>query len=480
MAPSPESTPVANRLFWGSAADRGLADATPVAPFAEASLTQLGESWRGLGFTATLTLGHWATATILQSRFRRLANSLKRADLLVWAHTGPAFTHEGKIHLATWDTLPEDRISTSLELSTIFKPLLKKTEQVVLLIEAIPLPDSEPPDWGLLGNEFPELSLLSIAEAGQPCHFSPQLKARLGWHLLTEILLGRHPKALTEQHQLTVASLQAGLEAVMPTLVRRHLEPGQDQHSQQFGPGEVVMADLGETMAASPVGFLQPDRLARVSFRSESQSKVKELRDFRKSFQVPDSASASSQKFIGKLAQTDIREDLEDLQNVLRERLGLRRKEAEIEVEAGEGTLRTPHLDYTVSVRLSADDPSRVNWRRELSHFREASFLQCDEFRELFESRFDQLVFEFREPFDLTAWIDQLEDNRPAGVKLQVSGDAEACEIRLAGQKGLIQLTKQRLIIQGRGGLLDQLLAFLNQFRDVDQVRALPAARRRG
>lgn len=467
---------MAKRWFFGIAFDRPLSDAIPPVPFAEASLTRLSDALNRLGFMTQTLLGHEATATVAASRLRRLKLLVKPADTLLLYYSGFAFG-ESAPALAAWDTLPEDLADTGLPLQSWLKPLARKLRQVGLILDLLPRNDWTRANLHRLAEEMPNLSLLAMQQSGQESLAIPSLKSRLGASALVEAFSGHLPAAVTNRKTMNAKSLCEACADAMTRLCRRHFEPGLSQVPQLIGQPDAEWADLSPVWTSGNDSLLTPDRLQRVVFQSEVFTKVKELRDFRKTYQVPDSASPSARKFIARISQSDIRQDLDDLVNVLREPLHLRRKDVEISVsDDGTGQLRTPHFTYLVSAQLHADDPSRVRWVRELSHFREANFLISPVFHKFFAHRFDQLVLEFRQPVDVEALIDQLEEQPIPGVKLHLS--TVGCELTLAGYSGRITLVRQFMVIQGRGGLLDQLLAFWGIFHTLDEPPALPGRAR--
>jgi hypothetical protein len=203
-------------------------------------------------------------------------------------------------------------------------------------------------------------------------------------------------------------------------------------------------------------------------FRADSSTKVKDLRGFRKSFQIPDFAGPSSRKFIAKCATDDIRADVDAVYEAARAHLGYKRKDVDTTAgQDGFGSLRSPDFEYTVTATLDKTDPSRVTWRRELGQLADAGFVRGVGFEAVFGSTFDQLAFEFAKPVDVEALIDKLEDDTPAGVTLHVESDGGAFELSLAKFAGRVRVERTALTVRGRAGnsagLLDQFLAFLQK-----------------
>src|SRR5258708_36761382 len=106
--------------------------------------------------------------------------------------------------------------------------------------------------------------------------------------------------------------------------------------------------------------------LKRIAFRVESAGRVKNLRGFVKGHSIPDRDSASARKFIVRIAEDDVKADIDETYQSIRESFGFKRRQLEASIEDGAGVIRTPRFDYSVSVHLETDKPAAVLWRREI------------------------------------------------------------------------------------------------------------------
>lgn len=100
-------------------------------------------------------------------------------------------------------------------------------------------------------------------------------------------------------------------------------------------------------------------------------------------------------------------------------------------------------------------------------------------FQQVFGAVFDTLVFEFTRPFDLETWVDHIEDEMPAGVKLRTASDCSNCDLTVAGFAGVIRLFRDRVEIHGARtpsskGLVEAFLHFQDLFAGRRDLQELP------
>ncbi len=455
-------------------------------PYAEIGA---GEMAKALG-NSILLLGPQATKTIVESKVRTLKKSAKAGDTLVVWFAGRGLSKSGRGHLAAWDTQPDDPLDTSLSLRDLLKELsASKASHIVLLLDVGVGHELAGFDSHLDEEELEKLFAdsakavcVSTCTPGEESTSAGNLKAGTATRLILDALTGQVRKAATKVGTVTALTLSDYLADELPRSLRKHFDHGVRQSPRLYGDQNAgaVLIDLAPLLGSGNATLLDPERLKRVVFRTESGGRVKELAGFRKSFQLPEIATPSARKFIAKCATDDLREDLNRLYESAREHLGYKRKDIDTAIDAeGTGTLRTPDFEYTIRLTLDKNDPTQVTWRREVGAFSDPGFLRGPGFKSLFGNLFDQLVFEFDQPVDVEAWIDRLEDNPQKGVKLHIESDGTACEITLAGLAGRMRIERSALTVRGRGhdsaGLLDQFLAFLRDFGGLGERLKLKA-----
>jgi hypothetical protein len=209
---------------------------------------------------------------------------------------------------------------------------------------------------------------------------------------------------------------------------------------------------------------------------------VKDLSNYRKSFAVPDRASASSNKFIARLAKDEIERDLRDTFDRVVRDYGYKRKDLSTNIDRdGVGTLRTPDLEYSITPTLDPDDPAFIMWHREIGQFSGLTTVRTPAFDAAFGRVVDRLVFTFDAPLNVVTLIDRLEDRPVKGLTVVPAPDGQSCVIRLSGTNGSILVESQSLTVRGRpgdpGDLLSSLFAFFDSTGPLNDLPALSPKR---
>jgi hypothetical protein len=345
----------------------------------------------------------------------------------------------------------------------VFRQLSATGATVRFVLDAPGLNEDE------LTDLFPANGPHVALTASEPDQLSHAAAGRRLWlQLVGDALAGQAPNALAGD-QLTAGSLNDWAKKELPRAVRKVITSPNKQTPGLFGPAEAVLATVSAT-AKRQAKRLDLKQLKRIVFRGETRGKVKELAGFQKSFKVPEAATPSAQKWTYRMAADDLRAEVEETFNALREHLGFKRKDLESTVGSdGFGFIRTPSFDFSVSVSLDPDDPSGVIWRREVSQVSDPDVLRAGGFRHVFGGALDTLQFDFEKPIDVEDLVDRIEDDPPPGVKVRVASDASACDVTVQGFAGRIRVGRASLRVEGRPGLspdslVEQFFAFQSRF----------------
>ncbi len=467
-------------------------EAAPPVPYAAADAAEMLRALPAAGYKAdrcVLVAGHRTTKAGIESHLTRLGKLVGKPDSLLVLVVGRSFAHKGRGYLACADTLPADLPGTAVPVADLLTALHKtRCPEVTVLLDLDPLAiTGELAPSGLDDDELqklfgdsPTCVGLVASAPGERSFESAALRHGIWRAHLLEAFTGKTRAGVEKDGTLTAAGLHAFLADAVPRTLRRAYETPQEQTPLLFGEahGANVVADLGALLGTGGE-LLDPARMKRVAFRSETPGRVKDLAGFHKSHSLPDRANEWARKYVNRVARPDIKADLDQTFDAVRETFSYKRKDLDASAERdGLGFLRTPDFEYTVTVELNPDDPAEVVWRREIGRLANPEFVRSQGFADVFGGRFDRLVFEFAVPVDVAEFVDRIEDAPPEGVKVHVASGADTAEVRLAGFAGSVSVSRTTVTIEGRPGagasLLDQFLAFLRTFRGVGEPKALP------
>jgi hypothetical protein len=466
-------------------------EAGPPVPYAAADAAELARALPAAGYNpekCTLIAGHRTTKAAIESHLARLPKLVGKPDSLLVVVVSRAFAHRGHGYLACADTITPDLTGTALPVADLIAAVHKtRCREVTVLLDLDPLAvTGELAPSGLdeaelrrLFDDSPACVGLLAASPGERSFESAQLRHGIWRHHLIEAFTGKTRTGVGKDGTLTAAGLHTFLTDAVPRTLRRAYETPQGQTPLLFGEGNAsaVVADLGAILG--PGGdVLDPTRMRRVVFRAESVGRVKDLAGFRKTHTLPDRANEWARKYVNRVAQPDIRADLDNTFEAVREQFGYKRKDLDVSAERdGLGFIRTPDFEYTVTVEVNADDPTEVVWRREVGRLADPGLVRSEAFTAVFGTVFDRLVFEFAVPVDVAEFVDRIEEHPPEGVKVSVASGSDAAEVKLAGFAGRVTVTRTAVAIEGRtgatAGLLDQFLTFLRKFGGVGEPKGL-------
>ena len=467
-------------------------EAGPVVPYAAADCAELLRALPAAGYAAercTLLAAHRTTKAVIEATLKRLPKLVGDAQSLLVLVVSRGFSVKGRGYIACADTIAPDPLETALPVADLFAALGKvKAKEITLLLDADPLAlaESKLVHPGLDGEELADLldkspkcvGLLACAE-GERSFESAQLRHGIWRHHLIEAFTGKTRSGVGKDGTLTAAALHEFLADAVPRTLRRTYETQQEQTPELYGEANAgaVVAEL-EKLLGPGGDLLDPTRMKRVVFRAESRGEVKNLSGYRKGQPVPDRANEWARKYVNRIAAGDIKLDLDNTFDMVRETFGYKRKDLDVSAERdGLGFIRTPDFEYTVSLAVSEEDPSEVTWRREVSRLSGPEFVRSDGFRDVFGTMFDKLVFEFASPVDVADFVDRIEDAPPEGVKVSIASDLGAAVVALAGFAGKVSVTRDAVTIEGQAGnpssLMEQFLVFLRKFAGLGEPKAL-------
>jgi hypothetical protein len=468
-------------------------EAGPIVPYAAADCAELLRALPAAGYAperCTLLAAHRTTKAVIEATLKRLPKFAGDAESLLVLVVSRGFRVKARGYITCADTIVPDLTETALSVAELVAAIHKvKAKEITVLLDIDPLtlPENKAAQPGLdeaeladLFDNSPKCVGLVAAGEGERSFESAQLRHGIWRMHLIEALTGKVRSGVKKDGSLSAAALHAYLADAVPRTLRRAYETPQEQTPTLYGEAnaEAVVVELGNLSSGGDL--LDPGRLKRVVFRAESSGRVKDLTGYRKSHTLPERANDWARKYVNRIATADIKADLDNTFDMVREEFGYKRKDLDVSAERdGVGFIRTPDFEYTVSVSVNPDEPQDVIWRREIGRLSGADFVRSEGFRNVFGSMFNKLVFEFTAAVDVAEFVDRIEDSPPEGVKVTVASDSGAAVVALAGFAGRVSVTREAVTIEGQTGnpasLLEQFLVFLRKFSGLGEPKALPS-----
>jgi hypothetical protein len=180
----------------------------------------------------------------------------------------------------------------------------------------------------------------------------------------------------------------------------------------------------------------------------QQAGRIRDLKGFRKGHQIPSDVSEHTQSFIGRIAEEDLRLDLDERFAEFRQYLKFRRVEISVtDPISGVGHISTPWFDYHASVIHDVNDAAAVIWRRQLSEFRQIEKLDSPELASVFGSTFDTVELTPPASLDIAALIDQIEEEADDRVSLNYDRQTTWCSVSIRGISGEMRFTSDRIAL---------------------------------
>ncbi len=346
-------------------------EAGPPVAYAAADCAELLRACQLAGYNpqkCLLVAGTRTTKAAIESYLRRLPKLVEKADSLLVLVVTRGFTHRGRGYLVCADTIAPDLTETSIPVADLLAAIDKtKCKEITVLLDVDPLPQvGEMMPSGLhegelraLFDESAKSAGLLASTPGERSFESGQLRHGIWRHHLIEAFTGKIRSGVAKDGTLSAAALQAFLEDAVPRTLRRTYETPQEQTPLLFGEAKAstVVADLSKLIDTAGE-LLDPGRMKRVVFRAESVGRVKDLAGYRKTHTLPDRANDWARKYVNRVATGDIKADLDNVFDMVREQFGYKRKDLDVSAERdGLGFIRTPDFEYTISLSVNSGRP---------------------------------------------------------------------------------------------------------------------------
>lgn len=168
---------------------------------------------------------------------------------------------------------------------------------------------------------------------------------------------------------------------------------------------------------------------------------------------LPDAVTPRATAFVRRLATALVEEELEACHGALRARLGYKRRQLRVTIDADAAAIATPDFELHFVVLQDPEDPARVLLRRMIQGVQTPSVLGSAGFAEvfggLFGGGFDGLDLSAWQRIDVAGLIDALEDREPPGWALDYGYEASALTLTHPQVALTVHVTSDRIRLVG-------------------------------
>lgn len=440
-----------------------------------------------LGFTTTLLLSAKATKATIESAVRRGAGALTADDTFFFFFAGHGFSKDDKNYLKCHDTVQGDQAKTSVELQAVFTAVRKsQAKRVALFLDACEtgseadltvrgifsvMNDRELEDF-FKDTEF--YVCFAACKADESSYSHGSVNHGIWTYHLVEALAGRAPLAM-ERGLVTSITLQNYLAKQVPLMVRSVRQKPDPQTPWACGAmsKEFVIADVRPILKAQQAQKLAAAKeITQAYLLGAKSQKVTRLSGFRKGHHVPDNVSSATKRFVATISEEDLKDHLDAIYRGLKDTLGYKKSEISIEPRG----FTTADFQYSVSIDLDPDDTSSVVWHHRVEKMVDRDVIFSDEFAAVFKAFIDTAEYELATEFDVSAFIELIEDLDSDEITVHEERGAEECEVRVKGFDGVLVVGPYSVRVTGvRNATPRQLLEGMASAQKLLVAKSVPA-----
>lgn len=402
-----------------------------------------------------------ATKTTVEHHLKQVRLALKPLDEFFFFFAGTGLSALEATVLACRDTQPTDLSSTGIDLrKTIGDFRSARCGKLLFFIDAardeLELSNesaANDSDWRWTDQEWEssdEIACFFSCEPWERSYESDALRRGIWAYHLSSALRGERPEILGPEKILTAGILADHLRDATSASIRETFADRRVQtprFSAKRGR-EFAVADLKPVLDRKTIEIASKWNVVRgVLIFREEHVPIRSLSGFVKPLKVPKAVSGSSRGFVVKLAQGELKNDLERMFPAIKQGMRYGRKDLRVAQADGseEGSIWTADFQYAIAVRQSEDDPSKAVFTRTLSEVRDESVLDDERFRAIFDGMFDSVRLTFSQAVEVADVIDAVEERGGDELEIEYPSDHSYCDLKVKGAPGFVRVLERSI-----------------------------------
>ncbi|MDB5576648.1 MAG: hypothetical protein JWR80_1824 [Bradyrhizobium sp.] len=313
-----------------------------------------------------------------------IISSLAPTDLFIFYYAGHGCQIEGANRLTAWDTNPLQLGSSTIALDedVIAKIRASQCTRSLLFIDACAesmkdLATSRSLIFDLSDEEIEErlegtdyMAVFLSCSDGEKSYGSDAIGHGIFTYHLLRALKGEDPRALERDRWMTDVTLRDWLVSEVQnfitnkTRIREKQTPRAILHAPQtFRIRHVPEPPATPATTLANLGLKNSD----VFLEGVETGSIKTLPGFQRGFHtVPTTHNDGAVSWIGRLLEGQLQEELDDLFAAAKDALGFKRRQGDVSVSGGEGSVDTPAFRFWVICDQEPDDAGEWRIRRRL------------------------------------------------------------------------------------------------------------------
>jgi len=408
-----------------------------------------------------------ATKTTITEKLRQLAKNALASETIVFYYAGHGFFHNGKNLISCVDTSLTSLQTTTVEINTILAALDKsKSNKAIAFLdcchsgiefsedERSPVSDFATDDLKYEYRDAEHLTVFASCKSDEKSQADFERKHGVWSYFLIQALRGK-VKTIYDGAILFSDKLQKHLADNTNQRVKIITTEKKNQTPVKFGKEtyeKFIVADLSKLFAESEIkASAKGIKFEKATILTSEEDSVRNLPGFEPNHKVLKQIDSYHENWIKKISTELIKQELNDIAKILKEKLKYRRKDIEEPVvDDGAGQLSTIDFDYVVSVTQSTDRADRYILTRSIENFKNGDILNNPDFNEIFKDTFDELELRLKKRLNVADVIDKIEEidnERLISVEYEHT-DTSNCRINIKGFSGQIVLTERTFSIQ--------------------------------
>src|SRR6266542_6933362 len=150
--------------------------------------------------------------------------------------------------------------------------------------------------------------------------------------------------------------------------------------------------------------------VAEIAFVGRSGGLVKTLAGFKKGHHtLPDAANATTNAFLGKICETELAAEAENLFQAVRTALSYKRKDVALSVASPSAILTAKDFLVEIFYALDEAEPARFSVTTTLRGLQNAEISRTTGFSNVFAGRFTEISFALKKGVSVEAVVDAIE-----------------------------------------------------------------------